>query len=271
MLKTFRRNVAIILIFVFCFSQLSGCSLFGSKFSRQDGAPNVNFDASKIPDAVPQIEPRSKYGNSDYVVEGHRYHVLKSARGYNKVGYASWYGTKFHGQYTSTHERYNLFSMTAASPELPLPTYAQVTNLDNGKKVIVKVNDRGPFRCNRVLDLSYAAAKKLGYAGRGTARVRVVAIDPRTWGKTGSQPTCVATQKNMPGYYLQVGAYSRLSSAQNVNSKISELTDKSVRIVHSANLYKVQIGPLANNTQIEATKHDLVNHGYNHLILVKVN
>jgi len=156
---------------------LAACSTLSQNY-RGDGAPSGNFDASNIPDAVPKKVAKSKYGNpKSYVVAGKRYHVLASTKGYSKVGHASWYGTKFHGRLTSSRERYNMYAMTAASPHLPIPSYVRVTNMQNNKSVIVKVNDRGPFRSDRIIDLSYAAAKKLGYTGKGTAKVHVSAID----------------------------------------------------------------------------------------------
>jgi len=175
------RNFAVFLAIVFCLTQLSGCSFVSP--SKKDTAPNVDFDASQIPDAIPQNEPLSRYGNKSYHVGNHHYKVLKTAAGYKARGVASWYGMKFHGKNTSSYEKYNLFGMTAASPVLPLPTYVKVKNLTNGKEVILKVNDRGPFHGNRILDVSYAAAKKLGFDHRGLAKVEVTAINPKTWHK----------------------------------------------------------------------------------------
>ncbi len=162
------------LILMLCaFMLLASCAHI-----RRDGPPDFYVDETKIPNAVPTYQPISKYGNMpSYVVKGHRYYVLRSSRGYNRVGIASWYGTLFHRKLTSDHERYNMLGMTAASCTLPLPTYVLVTNLHNHRKVIVKVNDRGPFRRDRLIDLSYVAAKKLHMLGRGTALVRVQAID----------------------------------------------------------------------------------------------
>lgn len=142
-----------------------------------DGAPSGYFNAHSVPEAVPKAESRSKYGNpTSYRVGRKRYYVMKDAKGYDKKGYASWYGRKFHGQRTSSRERYDMYSMTAASTTLPIPTYVRVTNLENGRSVVVKVNDRGPFHSRRIIDLSYAAAKQLGYAHKGTAYVQVTAI-----------------------------------------------------------------------------------------------
>ena len=224
--------------------QLSACSTV-----RSDGAPNGYVDASNIPDAVPKVEPRSKYGNPiSYVVRGKRHYVLQNAKGYSKVGFASWYGTKFNGKLTSTRERYNLYSMTAASPDLPIPTYVRVTNLSNGKSCIVKVNDRGPFVANRIIDLSYVAAKKLGYANHGTALVRVTAIDPTLWAQ--QQKAIPAAPISEPSqFYLQVGAFAKRENAEVYEQQIARLTNLPVQIKTSENnltpLYRVQLGPVA--------------------------
>jgi len=155
---------------------LNGCSTL----SKHDGPPSFYVDAKKVPNAVPKIEPLSRIGNKPYyTVFGHRYGVLKSSYHYNEVGVASWYGTMFHARRTSNGERYNMLAMTAAHKTLPLPTYVEVTNLKNHQKIIVKINDRGPFEGNRLIDLSYVAAKKLGMLGHGTTLVRVKSIDPR--------------------------------------------------------------------------------------------
>ncbi|MDA7088111.1 septal ring lytic transglycosylase RlpA family protein [Pseudomonas sp. SA3-5] len=151
-------------------------------FSRphKDGAPWWDVDVSLIQDAVPMPH----YGRvkaSPYVVFGKQYYPIPDARRYHAIGPASWYGTKFHGQATANGETYDLYGMTAAHKTLPLPSYVRVTNLDNGKSAIVRVNDRGPFYSDRIIDLSFAAAKKLGYAEKGTARVKVEGIDPNEW------------------------------------------------------------------------------------------
>lgn len=154
----------------------------------KDGAPWWNVDVSRIPDAV----PTPYYGPvkaNPYTVLGKTYYPMASARGYSAVGTASWYGTKFHGQATANGEKYDLYGMTAAHKTLPLPCYVRVTNLDNKRSVILRVNDRGPFYSDRIIDLSFAAAKKLGYAEYGTARVKVEGIDPVQWRAANGQPT----------------------------------------------------------------------------------
>jgi rare lipoprotein A len=136
-------------------------------------------DNAQIPDASPHREPKSRYGNPEsYWVRGRLYHTLASADGYRERGIASWYGPNFHGRLTSNREPYDMFGMTAAHRTLPLPTYVQVTNLRTGKQIVVRVNDRGPFHPNRIIDLSYSAAAKLGILGEGTGLVEVAAIDP---------------------------------------------------------------------------------------------
>ena len=148
----------------------------------QDGFPapsTIPPDVTQTPDAVPRDEPRSASGNApSYTVFGKTYHVLQSADGFEQVGYASWYGKKFQGKPTASGEPYNMFKMTAAHKRLPIPSYARVTDLENGRSVIVRVNDRGPFHSGRIIDLSYAAAARLGMLRKGSTRVRVEALAP---------------------------------------------------------------------------------------------
>ena len=154
---------------------LSGCSTTGDR----DAEPGNSPDLANIADAVPKVEPKSKYGNpKSYVVFGKRYYTKASNKGHVERGLASWYGKKFHGRKTSSGERYDMHAMTAAHKTLPLPTYARVTNVKNGRSAVVKINDRGPFHGNRVIDLSYSAARKLGVVAAGTAMVEIRTIDP---------------------------------------------------------------------------------------------
>jgi rare lipoprotein A len=149
----------------------------------QDYGPNSEIDVSHVKNAVPKVEPLSRGGNrSEYEVLGKNYKVLPASKGFKERGGASWYGKKFHGYLTANGEKYDMFAMTAAHKSLPLPTYLKVTNLANQKHVIVRVNDRGPFHKGRVVDLSYAAASKLGMLDHGTAQVEIEAIDPVQWG-----------------------------------------------------------------------------------------
>lgn len=167
----------------------------GSSPSR-DGTPTRKLNPDDIKDAVPKREPITKAGNkSPYTVLGQTYVLMPSSKGYRQTGIASWYGTKFHGQSTSNGETYDVYEMTAAHKTLPIPTYVLVTNLENNRQAIVRVNDRGPFVSNRIIDLSYVAATKLGYADKGTAFVEVVAIDVDNWPPRGTPdaPPVVST------------------------------------------------------------------------------
>ncbi|MHB1240174.1 MAG: septal ring lytic transglycosylase RlpA family protein [Gammaproteobacteria bacterium] len=166
---------------------LTGC---GTMPLRSDGGPSRPVDVAAIPNAVPRVEPLSRFGNpSSYVVYGRRYYVMASSEGFVQRGIASWYGTKFYGRRTASGEPYNMYAMTAAHRTLPIPTFIRVTNLRNHRWVIVRVNDRGPFARNRILDLSWAAAAKLGMLGQGTAPVATRAI-PRHAHKLPNSRRC---------------------------------------------------------------------------------
>lgn len=232
--------------------QLAGCATthHHHRYSADnDYAPDYSLDASKIQDAVPQDEPRSKYGNpASYVACGHRYYVMKSSSGYHERGIASWYGMKFHKFRTSSGEPYDVNKMTAANKTLPLPTYVLVTNLQNGKHAIVKVNDRGPFVSNRIIDLSYAAAVKLGVFAHGTALVDVKAIDPRHPQTVLKQSSPITSIPGHPLIYLQIGAFSSAANAQNLVPKVKQWTQEPVSVrktmTNGRTLYRVVIGPM---------------------------
>ena len=154
---------------------------------HKDGAPWWDVDVSSIPDATPTPH-YGPFKANPYTVLGKTYYPIGDGRNYRETGTASWYGTKFHGQPTANGEKYDLYGMSAAHKTLPLPSYVRVTNLDNGKTVVLRVNDRGPFYSDRIIDLSFAAAKKLGYAETGTARVKVEGIDPEQWWAERGRP-----------------------------------------------------------------------------------
>ena len=237
---------------------LQACSSSSRYKINQDHGPSDPVDVSNVKDAVPKVEPRSKYGNpKNYKVLGKWYSVKESSAGYREKGIASWYGKKFHGHRTSSGETYNMYAMTAAHKTLPLPTYVRVTHLDNGKSVIVKVNDRGPFHENRIIDLSYSAAKKLGVTAKGTGAVEVTAINPETYQQTQNyQPkinrtAALATYpaKSQFKLYLQVGAFSSQLNANKLRKRLSRMFKK--QKIHSdfasdKNIYRVRIGPLTS-------------------------
>lgn len=279
------------------------------KQSKNDGAPWWDKDVSGIPDATPMPH----YGPvkaSPYVVLGKKYYPIQSAHTYRQTGTASWYGTKFHGLKTANGETYDLYGMTAAHKTLPLPSYVKVTNLDNGRSVILRVNDRGPFYSDRIIDLSFAAAKKLGYAEKGVARVSVEGIDPdKWWAQRGQKPPVMGTwqapaepapsaavevyvppvqqhagallplevhpEVETPGTYLQVGAFANPDAAQLLRDKLGSLTASAVRVSSVVRdeqvLHRVRIGPLNNQQQAENIRQQVQLAGLGNPTLIQID
>lgn len=226
---------------------------------QNDHAPTGKPDLSRIPEPVPQHEPLSRYGNNpSYTVLGKRYHVLRDTRGYRERGTASWYGAKFHGRSTSSMEPYDMCRFSAAHKTLPLPSYARVTNLENGRSIIVRVNDRGPFHEGRVIDLSYVAALKLGVYETGTARVEVESVGPAT----GAPASNAAREEPI---YLQVGVFAERSNAERLLDQLSDAGERA-RIVDSREdgrrLYRVHVGPLDGSVAAEEAKARLRLRGF---------
>ncbi len=206
-------------------------------------------DISKLVEPVPKVEPRALYGNkSPYSVLGRTYNVLPSARGYVERGIASFYGNKFHGYKTSSLENYDMYGFTAASKTLPLPSYARVTNLANGKSVIVRINDRGPFHEDRVIDLSYVAAVKIGLWPKGTGLVEVRGIDPGEPMRDLPPPPAAAPAGHLPGIYLQVGAFSDAGNAEQVAQRLRAGNFAPVQVmdaeINGRTVHRVRLGPL---------------------------
>lgn len=255
----YNRITLKIILFSLLFIQLAGCSHRHRDFTHwDDAAPTHQVDVATIENAKPVHEPRSRSGNPDsYVINGTRYHVLASNENYTERGIASWYGTKFHGQRTSSGETYNMYAMTAAHKTLPLPTYAQITNLDNDRSIVVKINDRGPFIKNRIIDLSYVAAQKLGITGKGTGYVEVKTINP---GKTENPITTVVNAKtgvpSTSNLYLQVGIFNDKLNAESLLKNLEKLQLPDIRVTtdttNKVARYRVRIGPVAN--EVEADK-----------------
>jgi rare lipoprotein A len=231
------------------------------------------FDLGIVRPVIPRREVRTIAGNkSPYTVNGQTYRVLPDEAGYSVTGTASWYGRKFHGHLTSNGEVYDMFQLSAAHTTLPIPSYIRVTNLDNGKNIIARVNDRGPFHSGRVVDLSYAGAVILGYAGKGTARVKVEAVLPDDVSLSApsrpapaiiasNSPEIVAEEKrkietNKGSEFLQVAAFSNLDAARNLVTRLSKFIALPVLIQSDAGqngnvLHKVRIGPLSDGLAIE--------------------
>ncbi len=217
----------------------------------RDGNDSVPppLDVSQLVEPVPRVEPHSLYGNkSPYTVLGHSYRVLPSASGYDERGIASFYGNKFHGYKTSSLETYDMYAFSAASTTLPLPSYARVTNLENGKSVIVRINDRGPFHQNRLIDLSYAAAVKIGIWPKGTGLVEVRGIDPGNSASELPPPSVVRT--GHPGIYLQVGAFADAENAERLAQRLRAANLGAVQVMdadmNGRRVRRVRVGPLAD-------------------------
>jgi rare lipoprotein A len=223
-------------------------------YHRGDG-PGVPIDVASIQSVVPRNEPRSRYGNpSSYEVNGRRYHVMASSKGYLAKGKASWYGRKFHGRRTSSGEPFNMYAMTAAHKSLPLPTYVIVTNRKNGLQAVVKVNDRGPFVDDRLIDLSYAAAAKLGILANGTGDVEIRALqEGQAIPRSASAPLAVSGDS----VYVQLGAFQHRTNAELLRAKVSGADVRSARVSQArgdkgAPVYRVRVGPLDSESEVKA-------------------
>ncbi|HZV99574.1 MAG TPA: septal ring lytic transglycosylase RlpA family protein [Methylophilaceae bacterium] len=257
----------------------------GGGYYLDDGpGDNPPPDIDSIPDAMPRVEPLLARANRPYSALGSRYTPMTEFKPYKKRGLASWYGKRYHGQKTSSGEIYDMYSMTGAHTTLPLPSYARVTNPENGRSVIVRINDRGPFHSDRLIDLSYAAAYKLRLLEKGSGIVEVEAIDPRnpTPINPAPQPAAEPAASNptvlepapadtaaisaadnaaqpMNGDFVQVGAFKYKTNAENLISKLKgqSLTENvNVESWYNAGTYRVRLGPYANRQDAEraATK-----------------
>lgn len=255
-------------IFVLSTFLLVSCSTL-PKPSKTEPNPTL---VDRTENVIPKVEPKSKYGNPpSYEVFGKRYFVLDSADGYVEQGVASWYGPKFHGRRTSSGETYDQYAMTAAHKSLPLPSYAHVTNLNSGKSIIVRINDRGPFHDNRIIDLSYAAATRLGIVARGTGLVEVRAIDPvkyakRSSGELGNDLQIIDVAATIPvavnneieqelNIFVQIGAFRSQDNAERLKQQFTEfdIGELSVQqFTHEQEpIFKVRIGPLSTVEQAD--------------------
>ena len=239
---------------------------YSGGFYKDDGPgdkPPEDIDA--IPDAVPKAEPLHRFANNPSSVLGRDYVPLQEARSYRARGVGSWYGRKFHGQKTSSGEPYDMYGMTAAHPTLPIPSYARVTNPANGKSVVVRINDRGPFHAGRLIDLSWTAAWKLGYIGEGSSVVEVESVLPGQTFAAASAPAnaddpiarMAAAEPEPPlaplpqvqdarGHFLQLGAFGNRDNAEALRSRLARELGKLAEklVVQSAGqLFRVQLGP----------------------------
>lgn len=232
-----------------------------------DGPGNdIPANINDIPDAIPRSEPLHRFANRPYVALGQTYTPLTTVGNYKERGIASWYGKKFHGKPTSSGDVYDMYSMTAAHPTLPIPSYARVTNTTNKKSVVVRVNDRGPFMHERAIDLSYAAALKLGVVANGNSEVEIESLTPdasmNTLARTDTvenrplekqEPVHTATNSNI---YLQLGAFKSQEAAENfmvqMRSKLGEV-GKQLSVFIKGGLTRIHLGPYASQNEARSS------------------
>ena len=262
-MKSCGRSIALYLLLV-CL--LPGCSFFRDKSSgayfEDDGPPADGPSPASVANAVPRPEPLSRIGNAPYEVYGVAYvPIRKVSVGYAQTGEASWYGRKFHGRKTSSGEVYDMYGMTAAHKTLPLPTYLQVRNLTNGREVVVRVNDRGPFLGGRILDLSYMAAKKLGVVATGTAEVRIEVVDGVAPAKAPVQSIALDSPEVV--FFLQAGSFRLLGNAQRLKADLAAAGAVEIQVVTvqiGQNLYhRVQVGPIHGSAAVSTQRGIVIN------------
>jgi len=233
-------------------------------YYSDDGPPDsVPANLAQIPDAVPRDEPYNRYANKPYTVFGRTYTPVLNKEPTKERGIASWYGKKFHGQKTASGEPYDMFAMTAAHPTLPIPSYAKVTNVKTGQSCVVRINDRGPFHTDRIIDLSYAAASRIGIAAPGSGMVEV----ERVFASTGAAPVVVATAAPRPptvetpmviedrGLWLQIGAFSSRESADIFREQAArELSwnNEPLDVSPRDGFFRVRLGPYRNRGEADA-------------------
>lgn len=207
---------------------------------RDSGPAKPPPHLADLPDPPLRAVTKSKRGNSSYVVFGKRYEVLASAAGYRREGKASWYGKKFHGRTTSSGEVYDMYQLTAAHRSLPIPTYVRVTNLDNGRRTIVRVNDRGPFHPDRIIDLSYAGAVKLGFQDKGVANVRVESVLP-----------AAAATRPSGRFFVYAGPFRDWRGANTTHADVRALVAEPTKVVRRDGTLRVRVGPVATRRDAE--------------------
>lgn len=268
-----RRCLLLVVAALLC----GACSLMPSQPSAPvpapgpgdvDSAPTGAVDREaleQLPDRVPVEEPRSATGNKSYEVFGERYTVLSESRNYTAEGVASWYGKKFHGRRTSSGEKFDMFALSAAHRSLPLPCFARVTNLANGRSTVVRINDRGPFHRSRVIDLSYAAAVKLGFDRAGTARVRVETLEPTSASLATPTPPHEAMR-----YVVQAGAFRSAATAEALVKRLARVVEDGT-LVHNDKgedgIYRVRVGPFPDHAEASRVRAALVRLAGDALIL----
>lgn len=226
---------------------------------KNDKLPLNPPNVAHVPNAVPKYEPYSRRGNKPYSVYGESYNVMKNGKGFVETGKASWYGEKFHGYETSNGEPYDMYSMSGAHKTLPLPTYAKITNVDNNKQVIIRINDRGPFHSTRILDLSYAAAYKLGMVNTGTANIKLETIYMESAAATQS---ALASAHDGNTHYIQLVASSDKAKLQSLAKNLERKYQLKSRVQAANNMYRLQLGPIGHPALAEDLLNKVKQDGY---------
>ncbi|MBA5763401.1 septal ring lytic transglycosylase RlpA family protein [Vibrio sp. 404] len=222
---------------------------------KHDVAPDQPISVEHIEEITPQYEPYSLGGNKNYTVRGKRYQVIKDPTNFKEKGQASWYGKKFHGHLTSNGEVYDMYSMTAAHKELPLPSYVKVTNTDNGKSTIVRVNDRGPFHPGRIIDLSFAAAKKLDVIKTGTANVEIEVI-------TVEKPTTQTKKQALKQFQIQVASSQHKDRVETLAQDLSQKLSVTSFVNSEQEIHRVILGPFDDYDLTQKTLEQVKLLGY---------
>lgn len=243
-----------------------GCAPTGRYYQHQDSAPKIIPKKVTTKDAVATYESYAPANMRPYTIRGVRYKPLKTGKGFSDEGHASWYGQKFHGHLTANGEIYDMYEMSAAHKTLPLPSFVRVTNLQNGKQVVVRVNDRGPFHRGRVIDLSYAAALKLDLLKTGVADVKLDVIHVDEDGKmtVGRSPTI--TNKNInktnQQLFIQVAALQNKSQIDKLANGLTALYQRPYKTKFEKGIYKLHLGPIQNEHEAEKLLSKLKSNNY---------
>ncbi len=258
------RHYQALLCFTVGLVALAGCSSSDSRYElAHDVAPSSPISVDHIEDVQPKYEPYSLGGNKNYTLRGKSYKVIKDPAGFKERGQASWYGKKFHGHLTSNGEVYDMYSMSAAHKTLPLPSYVKVTNLDNGKETIVRVNDRGPFHEGRIIDLSYAAAKKLDVIKTGTANVEIEVI-------IVERSTSQHKAEKHPEYTIQVAASPHKGRIETLSKELGQKLAVDTFLTPVNSNYRLMLGPFKDYKQTQDVLEQVKKIGYSSAFVKKM-
>jgi rare lipoprotein A len=254
------KQTLLSLVFIFV---LTACSSTDSRYSiSNDVGPDQPIKLAHIEDAHPVYEPYSRGGNRDYKLRGGSYKIIRNPDGFKQSGQASWYGKKFHGHLTSNGEIYDMYSMTAAHKTLPIPSYVKVTNKDNGKSTIVRVNDRGPFHKGRIIDLSYAAAYKLNVISTGTANVEIEYISTKPNQLSSSSQPESSRSKASEVYSIQAASSNHEERSRTLAQDLSQTLSVNTYIESSGKNFRILVGPFTDYFDTKKILNKLKTNGY---------